>query len=144
MEENIKVIAEYIYGIKPALLNIEVGQKFFSSFYGEIIATRIGNFKDGFFDIYGYSASDGLPRQIYYPRDGKLVGKDITFIDIIYLLKTCKYKYAHFEGNMLVIYDGEDPETMDWNLNSIYLKDQDVQMIDYILGIILFLKENEK
>lgn len=144
MEENIKLIADYIYGIKPELLNIEVGQKFFSSFYGEIVATRIHKFQGGLYDIYGYSISDGLPRQNYYPRDVKLVGKDITFIDIIYLLKTCKYKYAHFEGNVLVIYDGEDPESIEWNLNSIYLKDQDAQMIDYILVIILYLKENEK
>lgn len=125
----------------PYLRNIEIGQRFYSEYYGTITATKITNWGKMVFSIYGFDEKDGNPRDCYFPKDLKLLGKAIMLNDV---LKWHSYngrdKYSHFEISKgeayFSIYDGEEAESIIWDLSKPLLKDQSQELISWLADLL--------
>ena len=121
----------------PHLRNIEVGQRFHSDYYGTVTATKITNFGKMVYSIYGFDEKDGSPRDCYYPRDLGLLGKNIMLNDVLkWHSLNGRDKYSHFEVSKgeayFSIYDGEETESIVWDLSKSNLKDQSKDLIDFL------------
>ncbi len=115
----------------PNLMKIEEGQIFNSEHYGDIIATKITSHTKKSFSVYGFDIKEGLPRDNYYPRDLKLIGKEPMLNDVLEWIKIklnsdddLKLKY-HFMYKIL--------ET--WDTSSPYLKDQDILIMNTLFSL---------
>lgn len=71
----------------PHLQKVEKGQRFFSKYYGIIVATKVDSLGGGNYDIYGFDEMEGLPRSNYYPRELELVGHPIKLNDVLEYIK---------------------------------------------------------
>ncbi len=80
---NYKLLAEKIQTAIPSLLAIEVGQIFNSQYYGNIVATKINRHSYNVYSIYGFDETEGMPRDNYYPKDLKLVGREPQLNDVL-------------------------------------------------------------
>lgn len=135
---QLKSIINDIHKHIPSLLEIKRGQRFYSKYYGEIVATNVTKttHKDTY-SIYGFDVNDGLPRDNYYPIDLTLIGLEPTLNDVLLWFNIKKYKYAHFESYYFSIYNGEEYETIDWDLTNPYLKNQSEELIRFLFEEIL-------
>lgn len=120
----------------PHLQKIEKSQIFHSKYYGNITATKITEWGKGVCSIYGF-CEEGLPRDNYYPKDLELVGKPIMLNDVLlWHSLNGRDKYSHFEVSKgeayFSIYDGEETESIIWNLNSPYLSEQSEELIKFL------------
>ena len=121
----------------PRLSKIEKGQRFLSKHYGVITATQIDDLGNGKYGIYGFDELEGLPRSNYYPRDLELIGHSIKLNDVLeWHSKDGRDKYSHFEVSKgqayFSIYDGEEVESIIWNLSSVFLADQNEELINFL------------
>ncbi len=101
----------------PELQNIEIGQRFYSEYYGIITATKITPHSKITYSIYGFDEKEGLPRDCYYPRDLTLIGKPIQ---LNHVLEYVQYKDVIFSLLML------------WDIKSNLLSDQSVELIKFV------------
>lgn len=138
--DKIKLLTHNIRKVISRLTKIEVGQIFYSSYYGNITATKIKYIGDGKYDIYGFSDSDGLPRNNYYPRDLELVGKEPMLNDVLEWLKGIDTR-IHSINKYGTIHDTDWCNICSWDLSKPYLKDQPKETIDYLFKL---LPENEQ
>lgn len=136
-----KLLEESILTGIPQLNNLEVGQRFHSEYYGTITATRITKYGKGVYSIYGFDEKDGSPRDCYYPRDLKMLGKDIMLDNVLsWHSQNGRNKYSHFEVSnfeaYFSIYDGEERADILWNLSKRLLKDQSEELIEWLTELI--------
>jgi hypothetical protein len=125
----------------PYLRNIETGQRFYSDYYGTITATKITNWGKMFYSIYGFDEKDGSPRDCYYPRDLGLLGKNIMLNDVLkWHSSNGRDKYSHFEVSKgeayFSIYDGEETESLVWDLSKPFLKDQSNELLEWLADLL--------
>ena len=130
-----------IYHELPNLRNIEEGQRFHSDYYGIITATKITNWGKMVYSIYGFDEKTGSPRDCYYPKDLGLAGKNIMLNDVlIWHSSNGRDKYSHFEVSKteayFCIYDGEEKESIIWDLSKPYLKDQSEDLINFLTELL--------
>ena len=130
-EEKLSKLKEAIQLVIPSLTDIGKGQIFESQFYGRIVATKVTQHSTSTWSIYGFDEKDGLPRDCYYPRDLKFVGKDIMLHHVLDWIKGLRTeihsinKYGHF-------HDRNWNGICSWNFKDPYLKDQNQELIDYL------------
>lgn len=125
----------------PYLRKIEVGQRFHSEYYGTITATKITDWGKMVYSIYGFDEKDGNPRDCYYPKDLKLLGKPIMLNDVLkWHSMDGRDKYSHFEVSKteayFSIYDGEETESIIWDLSKPLLKDQSEELISWLAELL--------
>jgi hypothetical protein len=125
----------------PYLRNIEIGQRFHSDYYGTITATKITNWGKMVYSIYGFDEKDGSPRDCYYPRDLGLLGKNIMLNDVLkWHSSNGRDKYSHFEISKgeayFSIYDGEETESLVWDLSKPFLKDQSNELLEWLADLL--------
>ena len=125
----------------PYLRNIEKGQRFHSDYYGTITATKITNLGKMVYSIYGFDDKYGSPRDCYYPRDLGLLGKNIMLNDVLkWHSSNGRDKYSHFEISKgeayFSIYDGEETESIIWDLSKPYLKDQSKELLEWLADLL--------
>ena len=138
---GLKELEQKIYTVCPHLTKIEVGQIFYSRYYGNIVATSVEKCHADFYTIYGFDINKGLPRSCEYRTaflnsDLELVGKNISLSDVLFYFNSLKYKYAHFEVDNFCDYGSDQPtEHYKWDLRKPYLKDQSNELIKYLNSI---------
>jgi len=150
-EQKIESLSNEIRKALPYLNNIEVGQIFYSSYYGNIVATKVSKLKINLinieiFDIYGFDTKEGLPRSIVYPKECTLIGHEIKLNDVLaWFLKITKPYYCQFrDGVFFVYYSDLSFIKYSWNLEKPYLKDQSVELIDFLYSLIEQKNDNQK
>lgn len=136
--KTLKLLIEDIHKELPSLLKIEKGQIFNSQYYGNIVATIITKHSEAVYSIYGFDEKEGLPRDCYYPRDLKLVGKSPCLNDILAYLakKGLKIELEH-DGNIIWI-----NTTILWDVRIPLLQKQAESTIEKIFA--LAFPEQEK
>lgn len=82
-----KTLENKIREALPRLQKIEKGQRFMSSYYGVITATKITDWYNGIYSIYGYDEIEGLSRDCYYPKELELLGHPIKLNDVLEYIK---------------------------------------------------------
>jgi hypothetical protein len=122
-EDKLKYITAILQVAIPSLMSIENGQVFHSEFYGNIVATKVEPLSGGKYSIYGFDEATGMPRSDYYPRDLKLVGKDIMLNHVLY--------YVVNELNV-----DATPLIAQWGLLNPCLKDQSEEVVSYVFDLI--------
>lgn len=132
---DIRELEDKIRKLFPHLQNIEVGQIFHSKHYGNITATQITSHSKGIYSIYGFDEDKGLPRDCYYPRDLKLIGKPIMLTNVLEYYKMCNYE----EGvNMMFEHEwinGCNYIIANWDLYSPFLANQSKELIRFLNNI---------
>lgn len=128
-------LTDHIRKCVPKLRSIEVGQVFFSSFYGYIQATIINKYSENLYAVYGFDLKEGFPRNNYYPRDLKLVGKKPMLNDVLEWLKgiDCEIHSINKYGMM---HDRKWELICQWDLSKDYLKDQKQATIEHLYNLI--------
>lgn len=108
----------------PRLQKIEKGQRFFSKYYGVIVATQVKELSRDKYDIYGFDETEGLPRSNYYPRELELIGHPIKLNDVLeYLLDVEKYSTK----------DSQMQKVLNvWDLSSVFLADQSDELKEFL------------
>lgn len=132
MKTPLQQLTTLIQASNPELLTLGVGQKFNSKYYGIITATIITNHGNGIYSIYGFDEKEGLPRDSYYPRDLELIGKPPTLVDV---LKWAKLPFETAEETYFSYGLIRERILELWNLDSIYLRDQSPELINFLINI---------
>ena len=125
----------------PYLRNIEKGQRFYSDYYGIITATKITHWGNMVYSIYGFDEKDGSPRDCYYPKDLKMIGKNIMLNDVLkWHSMNDRKKYSHFEVTKndayFVVYDSEETYMVFWDLSKPFLKDQSNDLLEWLASLL--------
>lgn len=128
---NYEKLKQKIQEAVPSLMEIEVGQVFYSKFYGEIVATRITRHNNNVMSIYGFDIKDGLPRSEYYPKELKIVGKEPMLNDVIAWLDKTVGCWSCIVGQHTYIRE----LMVYWDLLKPFLKDQDQELIDWLVAV---------
>jgi len=141
-EKKIQALSNEIRKALPYLMEIEVGQIFNSSYYGNIIATKVNKLKINIanveiFDIYGFDINEGLPRSLVYPKECTLIGYEPKLNDVLAWMKSIDRNIytlisvdGYFYDNWTNLID------ISWNLEKPYLKDQSAELIDFLYSLI--------
>lgn len=142
-EQKIEALSNKIREALPYLKNIEVGQIFNSSYYGNIVSTRVNKLKINLinveiFDIYGFDVNEGLPRSLVYPKECTLVGREPKLNDVLaWLSKIVNRYYCQFkDGYFYIFYSNGNYIEYKWNLEKPYLKDQSAELIDFLYSLV--------
>lgn len=125
------IILKWNYHIKSKIkrLNfIEVGQIFHSVYYGNIIATKVTKYDNGYY-IYGFDETEGLPRGNYYPQQLDLIGKKPVLSDVLDCFVNLSFHKTSKETKQKLILDC-------WNYSKPYLEDQDEITISFLCTLI--------
>lgn len=130
MSENWTKIERKIYEENNYLLNIEVGQRYISKYYGVIVATKIdfhSSSKTSLYSVYGFDIKDGLPRS-NYDKDLELIGKEIKLDDILHWLTYKDHFSVTMNKGALYIFGYE------WKFEKD-INNQSKELIDYLLEL---------
>ena len=120
----------------PYLRKIEIGQRFHSEYYGTITATKITDWGKMVYSIYGFDEKDGNPRDCYFPKDLKLLGKAIMLNDVLEYFKTSNYDG---KVNMMLEHEainGINFIVKNWDLSKPLLKNQSEELISWLAELL--------
>ena len=120
----------------PYLRKIEIGQRFHSEYYGTITATKITDCGKMVYSIYGFDEKDGNPRDCYFPKDLKLLGKAIMLNDVLEYFKTSNYDG---KVNMMLEHEainGINFIVKNWDLSKPLLKNQSEELISWLAELL--------
>ena len=120
----------------PYLRKIEIGQRFHSEYYGTITATKITDWGKMVYSIYGFDEKDGNPRDCYFPKDLKLLGKAIMLNDVLEYFKTSNYDGKVNMMSEHKAINGINFIVKNWDLSKPLLKNQSEELISWLAELL--------
>ena len=125
-----------IYQSLPDLMELGVGCEFNSKYYGKITATKITNYGNGVYSIYGFDEKEGLPRDNYYPRDLEILGRPITLPDVLRWMSGLEIFKNRVGRRGNLGYIDERAELLEmWNYLKYTIDDQSDQLIEFLFNL---------
>ena len=143
-EQKIEALSNEIRKALPYLMELSEGCIFFNQKRGYFKAHYVKKTNDDNLlktHIVAGVLEGNNNASYYYPMSVELIGKEPMLNDVLaWHCTEGRNKYSRFEAvkseGYFFIYDGEETYSVSWNLQKPYLKDQSVELIDFLYSLI--------